>query len=99
MPTTSARAPSPACSVTASKVRERIYAPHGVADRGFKPTALAREFDRVHDEGLPTRIREVFADQPRCGLSAGGWGRLVGAGTTRSHGARRAPFGLDLDGC
>jgi hypothetical protein len=29
MRTTSASAPSPICSVTASKLRERIYAPHG----------------------------------------------------------------------
>jgi hypothetical protein len=28
--TTSAMAPSPVCSVIASKLRERIYAPHGL---------------------------------------------------------------------
>jgi hypothetical protein len=30
MHTTSAKAPSPVCSLIASKLRERIYAPHGL---------------------------------------------------------------------
>src|SRR5829696_3721362 len=61
----------------------------------------------AYDEGLATRIQNVLAsrlDWPEVdptsrggGLSAGGWGRWVGAGATSSHGARRAPFGLDLD--
>jgi hypothetical protein len=40
--TTSAKAPSPVCSLIASKLRERIYAPHGRQGRASASSGVNR---------------------------------------------------------